>query len=89
MIISYVSSQLFCLLTRSIQFFAETYDARGFVFLSPKQRNITTRMSLLSYQYQKRLDYMTSFVCLFSLMQAKIEEVHPIYLLTFYLFGIF
>ena len=46
-------------------------------------------MSLLSHQYQKRLDYMTPFVCLFSLMQAKIEEVHPIYLLTFYLFGIF
>ena len=89
MIISSVSSQLFCLLTRSIQFFTETYDVRGFVFLSPKQRNITTRMSLLSHQYQKRLDYMTPFVCLFSLMRAKIEEVHPIYLLTFYLFGIF
>ena len=74
---------------RSIQFFTETYDVRGFVFLSPKQRNITIRMSFLSHQYQKRLDYKTPFVRLFSLMRAKIEEVHPFYLLSFYLFGIF
>ena len=65
-----VSSQLTFLLTRSMQFLRGTMtslkNVRGFVFPSLKLRDITPRISLLSYQFRKGLIILHFFLFLFA-----------------------
>lgn len=71
--------------TRSIQFLGGPmtpfHNVRGFVFPSLKPRNLTPRMSLLSYWYRKRSDHLTPFLRFFSLRWSEMKERRPIYLL--------
>ena len=57
------------------------HNVRGFVFPSLKPRNLTPRMSLLSYWYRKRSDHLTPFLRFFSLVWSGMKERRPIYFL--------